>query len=165
MFEPDLHEKKNVVCPRADSITVCIVSLKYIIYYTMYCIPSMKLTYPLKLDGCKMKFPFGMAYFQGYVSFRECKYLIWTAVTGIMLILFQSSSNNSVRQPGMPSEDPIKSHICHTWHVYHNMYRHTYIMCVYIYLYMFIMYTYYVYRHISLHCIVHLANSVAWSVV
>ena len=36
------------------------------------CIPSLKLTYPLKIDGWKMKFLLGRTIFRGYVSFREC---------------------------------------------------------------------------------------------
>ena len=35
-------------------------------------IPSLKLTWPLKMDGWKMKFPFGCRpRFRGYISFRE----------------------------------------------------------------------------------------------
>ena len=35
-------------------------------------IPSLKLTWLLKIDGWKMFFLLGMPIFRGYVSFREC---------------------------------------------------------------------------------------------
>ncbi len=38
-------------------------------------IPSLKLTWPLKMDGWKMNFLLGRPIFRGYVSFREGKSL------------------------------------------------------------------------------------------
>ena len=35
-------------------------------------ITSLKLTWPLKVDGWKMNFLLGRPIFRGYVSFREC---------------------------------------------------------------------------------------------
>ena len=40
-------------------------------------LPSLKLTYPLKIDPWKRRFLLETIIFRGYVSFRECKFVIW----------------------------------------------------------------------------------------
>ena len=39
--------------------------------FELYDIPSLKLTYPLKIDPWKRRFLLEMIIFRGYVSFRE----------------------------------------------------------------------------------------------
>jgi len=39
-------------------------------------VPSLKLTYPLKIDPWKRRFLLKTIIFRGYVSFRECKILL-----------------------------------------------------------------------------------------
>ena len=44
---------------------------KYLLEFSVKDIPSLKLTWPLKMDSWKMNFFLGRPIFRGYVSFRE----------------------------------------------------------------------------------------------
>ena len=40
-------------------------------------IPSLKLTWPLKMDGWNISFLLGWTIFRGYVNFRECIFVLF----------------------------------------------------------------------------------------
>ena len=48
-----------------------------------FLLPSLKLTYPLKMDGWKTSFLLGWPIFRGYVSFREGKFFLLKKSTKI----------------------------------------------------------------------------------
>ena len=82
-------------------------------------VPSLKLTWPLKIDGWKMYFLLGMPIFRGYVSFKEC---IWGCTpcskTWLLKATFVNLCHNNYEIVVMwlwHIHDMITSHSCLYW--------------------------------------------------